>query len=202
METAARARGLAGRTRRRALGDSVSVRRVAAAEVPRGYARITARSGRVPRLRDRPLRMPAKMMRSGAQRAILIATQLLDIELTSSQQTRKHFLIASFSAVSAQPPHLADRNPRTAPFLFNTNKPHRIITLTRTPMKTKEKGFSIQHKFTVTNSQAQARGFNRKSTGRIAYATGLAIFFLQLALEEIFHQGFYALGEEFLEMGS
>ena len=69
-------------------------------------------------------------------------------------------------------------------------------------MKTKEKRFSIQHKFTVTNSQAQARGFNRKSTGRIACATGLAIFFLQLVLEKIFYQGFYALREEFLEMGA
>ena len=81
MQTAARARGLAGWTRERALGDSVSGRRVAAAKVPSCYARMTARSGRVPRLRDPPLRMPAKMMRSGAQRAILIATQLLDIKL-------------------------------------------------------------------------------------------------------------------------
>ena len=96
METAARARGLADWARGRALGDSVSGRRVAAAKAPSGYARMTARSGRVPRLRDTPLRMPAKMMRSGAQRAILIATQLLDIELTSSQQTRKHFLMCTF----------------------------------------------------------------------------------------------------------
>jgi hypothetical protein len=39
-------------------------------------------------------------------------------------------------------------------------------------------------------------------TGLRAYATGLAIFFLQLVLEEIFYQGLYALGEEFLEMGA
>src|SRR5271168_579459 len=96
METAARARGLAGWRRGCALGDSVSGRRIAAAKAPSGYARMTSRSGRVPRLWDRPLRMPAKMMRSGAQRAILIATQLLDIELTSSQQTRKHFLMCTF----------------------------------------------------------------------------------------------------------
>ena len=100
METAARARGLAaesdGRTRGRALGDSVTGRRLAAAKVPSGYARMAARSGRVPRLRDRPLRVAATMMRSGAPRAILIATQLLDIKLTGSQQTRKHFLMCTF----------------------------------------------------------------------------------------------------------
>jgi hypothetical protein len=32
-------------------------------------------------------------------RALLIATQILDIELTHSQQTRKHFLIATFFAL-------------------------------------------------------------------------------------------------------
>ena len=97
MQTATRARGVAaesdGRTRGRALGDSLSGRRLAAAKVPSGYARMAARSWR---LLDLSLRMPAKMMRSGAQRAILIATQLLDIELTSSQQTRKHFLMCTF----------------------------------------------------------------------------------------------------------
>jgi hypothetical protein len=44
METDARARGLAGWARGRALGDIVSGRRVAAAKVPSAYTRLTARS--------------------------------------------------------------------------------------------------------------------------------------------------------------
>ncbi len=148
METGARARGLAGWARGRALGDGVSGRWVAAAKVPSIHTRMTTHSGRVPQRRDPALRMPAKTMRCGARcailigstairnlriplkphdmffsnrskraclrsrlaqvshtmnrqshhttRAFLIATQLLEIELTSSQQTRKLFLIASF----------------------------------------------------------------------------------------------------------
>src|SRR5271156_4664697 len=43
-------------------------------------------------------------------RAFLIASrQILKIALTTSQQTRKHFLIASFSAISAHPPHLTPK---------------------------------------------------------------------------------------------
>src|SRR5271156_4271060 len=42
--------------------------------------------------------------------AFLIASrQILKIALTTSQQTRKHFLIASFSAISAHPPHLTPK---------------------------------------------------------------------------------------------
>jgi hypothetical protein len=58
METEARARGLAGCVRRRALGDSVSVRPVAAAQVPSACTRMTARS-----------------MNPGAHRAFLIASR-------------------------------------------------------------------------------------------------------------------------------
>jgi hypothetical protein len=52
--------------------------------------------------------------------------------------------------------------------------------------------------------QVKVKGRN---TGRVAclrraYATDLPIFFLQLVLQEIFYQGLYALGEEFLEMGA
>jgi hypothetical protein len=39
--------------------------------------------------------------------AFLIATQLLEIHLTYSQQTRKRFLIATFSSCLAQAPRLA-----------------------------------------------------------------------------------------------
>ena len=89
------------------------------------------------------------MMRGGARRAILIASrQLLEIRLARSQQTRKLFLIASFSAVSAPAPHLTNHDSRIGPpFLFDTNKPHKIIILTRAPLKTKEKRFSIRYKY-------------------------------------------------------
>jgi hypothetical protein len=83
MQTEARASSLAGWARRRALGDRVPGRRVAAAKVPSAYTRMTARS------------VNAGAHRASAQRAFLIATQLLEIKLTSSQQTRKHFLIAT-----------------------------------------------------------------------------------------------------------
>jgi hypothetical protein len=63
MDTDARARGLAGWARGRALGDSVSARRVAAAKVPGAYTRITARS------------VNAGAHRASAQRAILIASR-------------------------------------------------------------------------------------------------------------------------------
>src|ERR1700692_366448 len=121
MEIGARARGLAGWARGRAPGDSISGRWLVAATEPGAYTRMTARSGRVPRLRNRPLRMPAKMMRSGARCAMLIGSrQLLEIELTRSQQTRKLFLIASFSAISAPAPHLAYHDSRIGPpFLFD-----------------------------------------------------------------------------------
>ena len=134
METGTPARGLAGRARERALGDGVSGCRVAAAKVPGAYTQMTA-----------PLRMPAKMMRGGARRAILIASrQILEIRLNCSQQTRKHFLIATFSAVSATGPHLTNHDSRIGPpFLFHTNEIHKIIIL----MKTKEKRLSIRYKF-------------------------------------------------------
>ena len=70
MEARAQVRRLAGWARERALGDGVSGCRVATAKVPGAYTGMTAHSGRVP-----PLRMPAKMMRGHARRAILIASR-------------------------------------------------------------------------------------------------------------------------------
>ena len=52
---------------------------------------------------------------------LIASRQLLEIRLTRSQQTRKLFLIASFSAVSAPLPTNPD--PRIASFLFDTNLP-------------------------------------------------------------------------------
>ena len=63
MGTVARARGLAGWARGRALGDSVSGRRVAAAKVPGAYTQLTPRS------------VIAGAHRASAQRAILIASR-------------------------------------------------------------------------------------------------------------------------------
>src|SRR5271156_2019677 len=149
METVARARGLAGWARRRALGDSVSAREVGAAKVPSAYTQMTPRS------------VNASPHHASAQRAFLIAhafliasRQILKNPVTHSQQKRKHFLIASFSAVSAPAPHLTRHLSRTThrcakPFLFRTNKPHRIIILPGALLKTKEIQFSIQYKFAV-----------------------------------------------------
>jgi hypothetical protein len=61
METAARARGLAGWARGRALGDGVCGRWVAPAKVPGADTHMTAHSGRVS---DPPLRITEKMMRN------------------------------------------------------------------------------------------------------------------------------------------
>ena len=80
-------------------------------------------------------------------RFLIGSRPLLEFKLTRSQQTRKLLLIATFSAISAPAPRLANHDPRIGPpFLFDTNKPHKIIILTRTPLKTKEKRFSIRYK--------------------------------------------------------
>src|SRR5580658_10662633 len=73
--------------------------------------------------------------------------------MTENNQQRPK-LIASFSGVSAAPPRLIHhKSPithrRLTPFLFSTNKPHRIIIPMRAPLKTKDKQFSIQYKLTV-----------------------------------------------------
>ena len=61
----------------------------------------------------------------------------------------RHFLIASFSAISAPAPHLTHHYSRTEPFLFDTNKPHKIIIPMTALLKTKEKQFSIRYKFAL-----------------------------------------------------
>jgi hypothetical protein len=78
---------------------------------------------------------------------LIASRQILKNELTCSQQTRKHFLIASFSRIPA--PHLANHDSPIATFLFNTNKAHKIIILVRALTKTKEKQISIQYKFAL-----------------------------------------------------
>jgi hypothetical protein len=93
-----------------------------------------------------------------ARHFLIASRQILKIALTRSQQTRKHFLIASFSAISAPSrrggpvPHPTHHSPliahhRSTPFLFDTNKPRKIIIPLSALLKTKEKRFSIQYKF-------------------------------------------------------
>jgi hypothetical protein len=52
-----------------------------------------------------PASHPSSLVTHYWLRSFLIATQVLDIELTHSQQTRKHFLIATIPGVSAPTPH-------------------------------------------------------------------------------------------------
>src|SRR5271169_1676111 len=88
-------------------------------------------------------------------RAFLIGTAIrLKSDLTHSQQTRKHFLIGTIGPTLAPAPlcthHSSLITPHClTPFLFDTNKPHKIIILVSVPMKTKEKPLSIQYKFAV-----------------------------------------------------
>ena len=72
--------------------------------------------------------------------------------IENKQQRPK--LIASFSGISAPAPHLTHRSLLIthhclSPFLFDTNKPHKIIIPLRALLKTKEKQFSIRYKFAL-----------------------------------------------------
>ena len=53
------------------------------------------------------------------------------------------------SALALQAPAVTTHQSPITPFLFDTNKTHRIITLPRPLLKTKEKQFSIRYKFAV-----------------------------------------------------
>ena len=89
MESGARARGLvAGWARGPALGNGVCGRRVATAKESSAYTRTTTRSVNV------------GAQSASARCAILIASQVLEIELTRSQQMRKPLRITNFSGLS------------------------------------------------------------------------------------------------------
>jgi hypothetical protein len=53
---------------------------------------------------------------------LLVATQRFEIKLTRSQQTRKHFLIATIFGNFAPALYFTNRGSRIAPFLFDTNE--------------------------------------------------------------------------------
>ena len=83
---------------------------------------------------------------------LLIATQILEIKPTRSRQTRKHFLIATFSVNWASAPHLTHHSPLIThhclrSFLFDTNE------------RTRKKG----NLFTTNNKTAPIRSFERFS---------------------------------------
>ena len=80
--------------------------------------------------------------------------------MTENKQQRP-ILIASFSAVSEPAPHLTHHSSLIthhclSSFLFNTNKPHRIIIPMTALLKTKEKQFSIRYKFALRSVSAPA----------------------------------------------
>jgi hypothetical protein len=75
-------------------------------------------------------------------------TKLLEIELTLSQSTKDHFLIATICPTFTPAPLLTDRSSltthrRLTQFLIATNETDKIVVL----MKRKEKQLSIRYKF-------------------------------------------------------
>ncbi len=100
----------------RALRDGVPGCWVAAAKVPSAYTRMMAHSvsSGAQSASARTLRtFRARRIASHTTRAFLIATELFEVELTSSQQTRKFFRIATFSAVLSGA--IGDAAPRALP---------------------------------------------------------------------------------------
>jgi hypothetical protein len=140
VETGARARGLAGWARERALGDGVSGRWVAAAKVLGAYTRMTAQSGRV---LDPPLRMPAKMMRGGARCAILIgSTAIRNLRIRLKQRGMffsNRSKIACLRALGARFAH--DESPVTLHRPRISNR-YSIIRNRANQLTTNEKTFS------------------------------------------------------------
>ena len=93
---------------------------------------------------------------------LIAGEKILKTELTPSVPTPNAFLIAGVCATfspAAAPlftHHLSLitchclTHHRLTSFLFDTNKPHKIIILVSLPMKTKEKQFSIRYKFAAS----------------------------------------------------
>jgi hypothetical protein len=120
-----------------------------------------------------------------ARHFLIASRQILKIGLTRSQSMRKHFLIASFSAISAPArrggpvPHLTHHSPlithhRSTAFLFDTNKARKIIILVRALLKTKEKQFSIQYKFASRDNASLALVRERKNVPHLQRARNAA----------------------------
>jgi hypothetical protein len=73
------------------------------------------------------------MIENKQQRPMLIAT--------------KFDVFCAVANAKAPPPHFTHHSSLLTPFLFDTNKVHRITILMSALMKTKEKQFSIRYKF-------------------------------------------------------
>ena len=110
----------------------------------------------------------------------------LESSVTSRKQTtapnsNRHKFCPK-SARALRPPAATTHQSPPTPFLFDTNKTHRIIILLSALLKTKDKQFSIRYKFAVGSIgnpacalrsciRALRNDSNQMRTGRIAYAT-------------------------------
>ena len=122
----------------------------------------------------------------------------LESSVTSRKQTtapnsNQHKFCPN-SAPALRAPAVTTHQSPITPFLFDTNKTHRIIIPPRPLLKTKEKQFSIRYKFAVgsignlacaprfcigalrnQSNQTKPNKPNRTRHGRIAYATGATV---------------------------
>jgi hypothetical protein len=96
--------------------------------------------------------------------ALLIGTPIrLEFDLTPSAPIQNAFLIGTIGPILT-PARLFTRHSslitshHLTPFLFDTNKPHKIIILVIILMKTKEKQFSIRYKLASHDISLPAAG--------------------------------------------
>jgi hypothetical protein len=87
--------------------------------------------------------------------AFLIGTAIrLEFDLTPSAPIQNAFLIGTIHPTLTPAPLFTHYKSLTTrhcltPFLFDTNKPHKIIILASRPLKTKEKQLSIRYKWSL-----------------------------------------------------
>jgi hypothetical protein len=108
------------------------------------------------------LHSPLATRHSSLATAFLIAGQkILKTRLTPSAPMPSAVLIAGICPTFSSAPlstHHSSLTPhhRLTPFLFDTNKPHKIIIRVSLPMKTKEKQFSIRYKWSLRGTSLPA----------------------------------------------
>src|SRR5271154_1785920 len=112
---------------------------------------------------------------------LIAGDKILKTGLTPSVPSPDAFLIANIGPTLAPAPlcthHSSLITPHClTPFLFDTNKPHKIIILVSVPMKTKEKPLSIRYKFALRRIGQPAADGNlvNRPTGRFILRTGSA----------------------------
>jgi hypothetical protein len=106
-----------------------------------------------------PASHPSSLVTHYWLRSFLIATQVLDIELTHSQQTRKHFLIATIPGVYAPTPHcnIATRAILTATKMHHGAGKIAHATLRGSRAAERESRFTI-HESRFTRHRTAERG--------------------------------------------